>query len=160
MGVSPDFSPWTGQPTFQGHGMKLTERTKDILNVVAISHMKATKLGVDRADWKGVYVDVSQNLSRKSWTEPGGSLKCLCTSTSLYSFFADRQILPLETLFAQGYPTSLRLGGLTQSDLKDFAGEGMCLPCIASVLWAVYHCTDFSGKFVSDLFMAESQDAS
>lgn len=133
--------------------MSLTPRMKDALDILAIALMKSENLPIAELNMQGTFIDVSQSLSRRAWTQKNMN-KCFCTSTCLYHYGQDRAVLPIETLFAQGYPRTLKVPGqgtISHSDLKEFAGEGMALPCLAALIWSIYTCVDFTGKSVAEL---------
>lgn len=118
----------------------MTRRVKDLLDCVVIERMVREGSSVTDAvqGLANTFIDVSQSHLRKAYTSEDGVHKCLTTSSSLYSVGHDRTVLPLEMLWFQGYPRSLRIpGSVKGSHLKQFAGEGMCLPCLAHVLWSV-----------------------
>ena len=94
-------------------------------------------------DMSGVILDVSQSHTRIAATNKGVH-RCLTTSTQNYSFKHDRFITPFESLLFQGYPSNITIPSqITSADLKEFAGEGMCLPCLATVIWSVYKHMDW-----------------
>ena len=86
-----------------------------------------------------LFVDVSQNPCRKAFTNPSNKVsKCLTTSSSLYSCGKDRVVLPLELLFFQGHNADLQIpADMKQDALKELAGEGICLPCLATLVVAL-----------------------
>ena len=46
-------------------------------------------------------------------------------------------VTSLESLRLQGYPSTLKVPfNITSSDMKDFAGEVMFLPSLATVIWS------------------------
>ena len=144
LGVSPSFSPWTSRPGFAARGLRLTPRTKDIIDCVAIQVMKTKNLPLTEMEsgMKGMFLDVSQSLHRKAYTQAGVN-RCLTTSSVLYSYEHDRLVTPPELLYFQGYPRTLKIPpSLSSAELRDLAGEGMTLPCLAMVLWAIWTTVD------------------
>lgn len=144
VGVSPGYAPWTSRPEFVGRGIRLTPRTKDLIDCVAIQVMKSKNLPFNQMaeGLKGVFLDVSQSLQRKAYTQ-GGMNRCLTTSTVLYSYEHDRMVVPAEMLYFQGYPRTLKIpSSVTQADVANLAGEGMSLPCLATVLWSIWTTVD------------------
>lgn len=144
--VSPSYSPWTGQPQFQARGMRVTARVKDLLDCITIAVLRATDspAAMMKQQLEHVFADVSQGLCRAAYTQNGLN-KCLTTSSSLYSFGADRMVTALECLKFQGYPVSssgrfsLHVpSSLGHTSLKEFSGEGMALPCLACVIFSLY----------------------
>lgn len=143
--VSPGFSPWTNRPEFQAKGLKVTPRVKDIMNILVAKVMKSNDMCCRDAKKvvDDVILDVSQSHTRSASTYRGLH-KCICTSTVMYTFRHDRAIHPLETLFAHGYPRTLRTTGLSTSAMKEFSGEAMNLPCLATCLWALVSHVNFA----------------
>ena len=91
-----------------------------------------------KALMQDMYVDVSQNPARRAWTNHAGVSKCLTTTTCMYSFGRDRVCLPVELLFLQGHTREVILPGkMSQNAIKNLAGEGMCLPCLGSLLYCL-----------------------
>ncbi len=89
------------------------------------------------AEW---FTNFSQGVERKSW---GPSVGCLTTSTHIYDTHRDRVLIGLEHLGLQGYPVTeiseafLDEGfssAVEDKDIARFAANGMCLPCVGSVL--------------------------
>ncbi|CAE7215300.1 unnamed protein product [Symbiodinium sp. CCMP2592] len=88
---------------------------------------------------KGKFMDVSQSVRRGKHSTPTGFLHTLTTSTRLYSFSLDRVLTGREMLSLHCQPRDLVIPeGVADSDLRDLAGEGMALPCLASVVWCLY----------------------
>ena len=144
MNVSPTFAPWTGRESFKAKGIRLTPRTTDIIDCCAIQFMKSNNVAAKDLPtaMKGVFLDISQSLQRKAYTANGLN-RCLTTSSCIYSFEHDRLVTPLETLFFQGFPKSLKIPmGISAGDIKDMAGEGMTLPCLATVMWGLWNTID------------------
>lgn len=138
-GVSPGFKPWTARPEFEARGIKLTERIRDLMDCTVIERAVANGLTMSDCvkSMSDCFLDYSQSHSRRCYTV-GGINKCLTTSSTLYSYGADRAVLPVETLRFHGYPTTLNLPhGITAAEIKEFSGEAMCLPCLACVLWSI-----------------------
>jgi hypothetical protein len=91
-----------------------------------------------------VYVDTSQSHGRRCFTSDSGNTNCLTTSTQLYSFGRDSLVLAKELMFLQGHKRDIVIpSGMSDAKLADLAGEGICLPCLASVLWALYLVKEF-----------------
>lgn len=139
--VSPTFAPWSSRPGLRYKGVRLTERVKDLMDCTLIDLMvnqNATMSEVLKKDnLEGLFLDYSQSHHRRCFTA-GGMNKCLTTSSTIYSFGRDRMVLPMETLHFHGYPKTVRLPvHCTQNDLKQFAGEAMTLPCLATVLYSI-----------------------
>ncbi len=161
--VSPDFSPFTGHASFVGYGLPQTRRVRDLIDCFVISKMKELDKPFSSAQevMSEMFIDVSQSHTRHAHTGSDGCQKCLTTATQYYSIGAGRIVLPLETLRWQGYPTTMRIPcHLTPNDLRDFSGEGMFLPSLATVLWCLYRIVDFSGGHVRELAMESTEEDS
>ena len=141
--VRPDIRPWTSLPGLEWRGLNPTERVKAILDAVACEKLPARKLRASLAEkrelLKHVYVDVSQNPVRRCFTNADGMSPCLTTGTKLYSFYRQGVLLPIELLLLQGHRRGLRVPeDVPQGSLKELAGEGFFLPCMATVLWSLH----------------------
>lgn len=149
VGPLASLRPWTGTSQRKFTGISTTDRVLNILDCVAIEKLGGAKLAAEAlkspsaqqilmAAVEDVFVDVSQNPCRRAFTSSEGLSKCLHTATSLYSFQRDGVILPFELMQFQGHgldieiPTSMR-----QKELKDLAGQGICLPCLGLVVTAL-----------------------
>lgn len=144
LGVSPKYSPWTRRAAFCGTGIPLTDRVKDLLDLVTGEQLYCEGRPFNASDEDvemamcGSYIDVSQSHQRRkssySWT---GTLPTVTTSTVLYSFKRDSIILPLELLMVHGFPRDMILpAGLSPSNFKSLVGNGMCAPSLACALMA------------------------
>lgn len=108
-----------------------------------------------------MFMDVSQSHTRHAHTGSDGCQKCLTTATQNYSFSQDRLVLPLELLHWQGYPSTLKVPfNVSQNDLRDFAGEGMFLPSLATVIWSIFRIVDFSGRHAREIAMESMEEDS
>lgn len=108
-----------------------------------------------------MFMDVSQSHTRHAHTGSDGCQKCLATATQNYSFSQDRLVLPLELLHWQGYPSTLKVPfNVSQNDLRDFAGEGMFLPSLATVIWSIFRIVDFSGRLAREMAMESMEEDS
>ena len=135
-------------------GLSITPRVLEILDLAVLDTVVAKKQGDStdavrelnqvttpeelKALVTDVYVDVSQNPSRKSWTNRSKVSKCLTTSTLLFSLAHDRMILPVELLFLQGHTREVQIPpSMSQNAIRDLAGEGMNLACLGSLLYCL-----------------------
>ena len=107
-------------------------RTMDLVNLsfqstsLRRADLTASQIEAD------LIVDVSQSAGRRPWTSAGGVLRCLSTSSTLFSFRKRRTLTGLEHLALLGF-VGVNGNGLTQSQLRNLAGEAMSLPQIAFV---------------------------
>lgn len=137
--VPDDFRPWTSRASFRGSGLQKTPRVLSILDAVAIEKSAGKRLSEAalRKCLQNNFVDVSQSLERKTYTNSKGLTRTQTTSTLLYSFDSDSVVLGREMLLLQGQPKSLQIEGQKDSVLRSLAGEGMAVPCVGLVVWAL-----------------------
>lgn len=142
LNVSPMFQPWTQRASFKGHGLNKTLRVLDLLDITASTVLVTKDLPQAKMEtaMSNMIIDVSQSHNRKCYTQ-GDIHKCLTRSSVLYAFGQDRQVLPIETLWFQGYPRTTQFPATINSgDIKEFVGEAMSLPCVACVIYALVAC--------------------
>ena len=146
LGAPERLKPWSGE-SLEFKGLAVTPRILEVLDLAAIAHMgggvKAAEVcrlgaGAVREACAGLFTDTSQNPCRKCWTHAGIN-KCLTTSTELYCHARDRVCLPIEKLFFQGHDLNrLKLpAGVRQTVLHELAGEGICLPSLGLIIYAL-----------------------
>ena len=146
-GVPEDMKPWTGRKQFQARGIRLTERICDILDCAAIRTCAEKGLSLEEmscprkvesamAGWR---VDVSQSLDRLKLSGPGKPLQTFTTSTQVYLYAQDRILLPEEMLLLHGQSTRPRsAAGVSQELHRQHAANGMALPCLGMLVWALF----------------------
>ena len=149
VGTLASLRPWTGTAQRQYTGISQTDRVLNILDCVAIEKLGGAKMAATAlnspvaqqilmAAVEDVFVDVSQNPVRRAYTGSQGLSKCLHTATSLYSFQRDGVILPYELMQFQGHGLDIEIpSSMRQKELKDLAGQGICLPCLGLVVTAL-----------------------
>ena len=135
--------PWTENRHNTFLGLRPTKRVLELINLAYMLRLGTTQ-GVasleqqEKEVLENMFVDISQNPCRKPWSGASGSSgtsPCLTTSAVLYSFDRDSLVLPLELLFFQGHAKDIRLPQtMKQAAIRDLAGEGICLPCLATIL--------------------------
>ena len=143
--ITPTFSPWTSRTEFRGQGLPQCERVLDLLDLVVAQKISDLQLS-GRMSFKAlqekladVYVDVSQGHVRRPFTPQKGPSHCLTTSSAVYSFARDAMVLPLEMLMWHGHKSSVTLPpNMSQKSLAKLAGEGMALPSLGTVIWALF----------------------
>lgn len=158
--MTKGFTPWTSNPAFKGVGLPSSKRAFDLVDCAWVQACKRQKIEVGKATGnvtqlgkkagvhKDLFVDVSQNHVRRPMSDASGFLRTLTTSTTLYSYEADRTVLPIEHLFLQGYehqvsiPKSIAAG--SGSEIRNLAGEAICLPCLASIVWCLHLTKDLT----------------
>ncbi|CAE7266385.1 unnamed protein product [Symbiodinium sp. CCMP2592] len=146
MGCAMDYKPWTRkQRHFQG--LHMLPRPLEVVELAAIAHVgppPQKQHGRMRQLLRDVFVDVSQNPVRQPWTNKSMISPCLTTSTVLYCFERDRVVLPLELMCWQGHKADIIVPAtMSQSSLRDLAGQGICLPCLAMLIGAAAGCGAF-----------------
>ena len=151
--MQPAETPWTGRADVLLRGVGRTPRTIDILDLAWVDRVRKAPHHVAAAAKSSkfdmlkhnFFCDHSQQNARKPW----GNLRVLTTSSALYSFELDRNLLPEEHLVLQGHALP-NTSGWDHSEVKalaDLAGEGMCLPVLASALYALVLAVPFPGLF-------------
>lgn len=138
-----DLRPWSrGRHAPKCTGLSTTPRIAELLDLAVISQLGVPAArSMQRAaskihpDLKEVFCDVSQNPARKPWTNSDGITKCLTTSTTLFSFFRDGLVTPLELMIFQGHRAGIHVpNSMSPNALKELAGQGICLPCLGCIL--------------------------
>ena len=84
---------------------------------------------------QNLLVNLSQSHGRKPW---GIHTSALTQNTILYSFDEDYCLSGLQNLRLQGLPSSMKIAGIPDEGLRSLAGEGFCLPCFDSALFAMF----------------------
>ena len=141
--VPPEFEPWT--PGCHARTKNMGKRARDLLDCSAMQIWKRSRIGLHSPSephnvaLKDVLVDFSQSHSRRPYSNTEGTAHCLTTSSQLYSFRLDRCLLAVEHLLLQGYPVNTVVPeGFNDRELRALAGEGIALPCLATLVWAVF----------------------
>eukprot|EP00971_Amphidinium_carterae_P352208 6492482-Amphidinium_carterae.2 len=115
---------WWQQHSHECRGLVATARQQALINA-AVAERNSLALASD------VYVDVSQSLSRRPWSE---TLRAMTTSTDLFSIKRKRAIVAVETLQLLGFPKPSQC---SPSVLRDLLGECMAPPTVALATLAV-----------------------
>ena len=141
LGLPGDFNPFTPSKLFKGRGLNgTTKRTLDLIDCCVMDHCKRAKTTVAQCvpTMSEVLLDFSQCHDRKPFSNDGVA-RTLTTSTHLYYFGQDRVCIGLEHLLLQGYDKNVCLPEtMSESDLRRMAGEGIALPCLALLVWALF----------------------
>ena len=146
LGFSASSKPWTGRNCFRGLGLPKTARVLDLLDLCVMAKLNKESPSEEEltAGMSGVLLDVSQSFGRNATTNKEGVSHALTTGSCLSSFDRDSVLTGREMLQMHGQPKSLRLpSDLAESHVVHLAGEGMALPCLASVIWVLYLCKQF-----------------
>ena len=139
-GWSLSAQPWTTLKGIQLRGVKRLPRVLDLIDTAWMPRTGCAALTAEQVLElrKGFWVDYSQNHDRQPW----GGVRCLTTSTSLYSFERDREVLGIEHIFQMGWAPSEIPSEMTDSELKDLAGEAQALPCLCCAIYALILAAD------------------
>ena len=158
--IAVDLRPWTQKPAVRYSGLgRVGERVRCLLDLATADRLgpraddvvrKAKATGnwheVDKA-MKGVFIDLSQNPARRPWTNQKNVSKCLTTSSRIYSFEEQRVVLPLEHLLFQGHRRSIVIPeSMPPRSVARLAGEGICLPSLATIVWSLACSGNLAGK--------------
>ena len=143
--------PWTACGLFRGCGISLTSRVRDLLDNMTLLACAEKSLPLSsltgaqiRESVQGHWLDVSQCVTRHKRARLQECVPTFTTSTELYSFSHDRVVLGREMLQMHGHARDLKIpADVPESAVKDLAGQGIALPCLGSVLWALYLCKGF-----------------
>ena len=142
LNVSPSFAPFDAlQIEIKGIQV-LSKRVKAILNMVVGEKMKDVKIKASKnvmPKLKHVIVDISQNPSRRNFTNEQGFAHTMCTSARLVHLGRKRVVTPREMMWLQGHnvKTTVIPEDIDHEDLRKLAGEGMALPCLGLALWCL-----------------------
>eukprot|EP00971_Amphidinium_carterae_P315173 6264523-Amphidinium_carterae.1 len=116
-----------------------TTRQQDLIRTVFL--ILEQEHGREQA--KTYFVDVSQDIRRKKWSQ---SCTTITTSTSLFSYAVGRKVAPQELLQLLGF-CNIKLENLSGNEIKSLAGEAMAMPSIALAVHSVVACLPlFEGK--------------
>ena len=101
--VSTRLTAWSQQAICQ---MPSSQRTRECMDLAFMATFGGQNKSCDltpedRELLANLFVDCSQNPTRRAWSRAGVS-RCLTTSTSLYSFERDLLVLALESCGSRG----------------------------------------------------------
>ena len=142
--VTPDYHPYTSNMDFSRSGLpckcggRPTKRILDLIDCAAMSVAKKAKkrLGDCKQELDRTILDVSQSHGRRPFNT--GDVRTLTTSSKLFSFGQRRTLVEKEHFLLMGFDDQLVLPkAISASNLRALAGEGMALPCLATVVIAV-----------------------
>ena len=116
------------------------KRSLDLLDCSVISAAKKARKTVTgvQCELADKLIDISQSHERRPL--PGGTNRCLTTSSRLFWFQQRRLLTGIEHMLLQGYTLPMITAvpkTVSNNDLKDIAGEGIALPCLGSIVWAL-----------------------
>ena len=156
LGVSAALAPWTGRSSFKGVGLSRSKRALDLVDCCWLEACKRSKLEVrscgrnfhgqamEKCVHRGLVADVSQSQVRKPLSDKFGQLRTLTSGSMLYHYEYDRMLTPVEHLHLQGYVSPGIPPSLTDTDLRAMAGEAICLPCLAGIVWCLHLIKDLT----------------
>ena len=131
---------WTGRAGFKGSGLPSTQRVSTIVNLVAAEKKKEARASMTSlpAVLKETLLDFSQNPCRRAFSGKNDTAHCLCTSSQVYSYHVDRCVFGVEYMRLQGWGFEINIPPECESKLRELAGEGIALPCLGTIVWALY----------------------
>ena len=133
LGLSANYRPWT-QPAVGEPPKLLGVRSATAREVLDLAWASRPKEGRTFP----FFVDISQCATRATW---GPTLGCQTRSTRIYDFEQDRVLNVMDMLLLQGLPsTSMAMCNSRETEAHLFAGEGMFIPCLASIVLGIYLC--------------------
>ena len=137
--ISLTAAVWTSRDEFVAEGLRLSARHQDLIDTLAVKLLLA-KRGQHALDvLKDTYLDISQGHDRMKHSRADGVACTFTTSTLLYPYSEDRVVLPFEMMLMHGFPRSaIAPRSIGQRALKDMVGNGMSLPCLATMIWAFW----------------------
>ena len=141
LNVSPSFAPFDALGINIAGLRVLSKRAKAILNMVVAEKMKDLRIKSSKnviPKIKNVIVDISQNPSRRNFTNENGFAHTIC-SARLVHLGRKRVVTPREMMWLQGHnvKTTVVPEDIDHEDLRWLAGEGMALPCLGLALWCL-----------------------
>ena len=145
LGVNDDYHPYSASLDLKKAGLlgKSNKRTLDLLDCGFLQVCKRHKKSPQHAGsvLRNYLMDVSQGHCRRAISGSDGIARCLFTSSRIFCFEQRRLLTPKEHFMLQGFERDVQLPegseGLSSTDARRMAGEGMGLPCIATLLWAL-----------------------
>ena len=146
LGVTEDYAPYTKSLDLSKTAIPISslgrpsKRVLDLIDCTAMEVSKRLKRTIpdSRPQLKGMLLDVSQSHHRKVFSSTDGTARTLTTASRLFSFNDNRMLAPVEHMFLQGFSQDLVVPDqISDHALRCMAGEGMALPCLATVLLAI-----------------------
>ena len=136
------YHPYTQTLDLQKAGLGTVgcKRTLDLLDCVTLAAAKKARTTVKRVEQllSETLVDVSQSHDRRPLPKLEGPNRCLTTSSSLFWFQQRRLLCPVEHMLLQGYTLPLQVPQtVSNHQLTSIAGEGIALPNLATIVWAL-----------------------
>ena len=118
---TPGSDPWTA--TARLVGVPRSARVLDLIDICYFFH---------DGDTAGLFLDYTQALERRPWTR--NKTRAWGTKTSVYSFDNDAVMDSTATTAIHGLPSTFKHSTVSQSELRNLAGESVFLPNMATVI--------------------------
>ena len=136
LGVLAAFAGWSKRRGVALHGVPRLERVIDVVDCAFASRIAVAPPTTSTQELiKGLWCNAAQGVGRSPWGDPG-TLTC---KSLWYNFSEDQALDGVDYLRLQGLPKTCDITGLSNSELKDLAGEGYSCPVITSFLVACYY---------------------
>ena len=155
LNLPPASKPWTSMPGLAASSIPASERERELLDLAAAAYLGGGEAvrevqakmrhmsDVDQASkmkWlcRALITDVSQNPARRPQTNQQGRSRCLTTSSRLYSHGQARMVTAFEFFRFQGHDLRVQIpDSISQKQAADLAGEGIALPCLATIVFCL-----------------------
>eukprot|EP00439_Symbiodinium_sp_Y106_P053768 s69_g7.t1 len=146
-----DYAPYTKNLDLSRSGLSNNvtgqppKRVLDLIDctAMAVSSKARKTLPECRSELAATSLDVSQSHQRRPYSQ--GCCRTLTTSSRIFAFSQNRLLCAREHMMLQGFDENLVVPKqISESALRRFAGEGMGLPCLGTVLLAVLLTRDLS----------------
>lgn len=145
LNVTREYNPFSKLVNLEDcFGEAPTPRVADLVECAVIQACQAKSVPIRqwRKALKGQVLDVSQSHDRRPLSGP--ILRTLTTSSKLFYFDQLRFLQGREHLLLHGYEEEIHTPkNVSDQDLRRFAGEGIALPCLGVVVFALYLTKNF-----------------
>ena len=145
LGVTRDYAPYTKRwaSSFKGLPKSVlggpTKRVLDLIDCSVLEVCKRARKTMPQCadELNETVIDVSQSHGRRPFSTSGVA-RTLTTSSRLFVLSQRRLLLPREHLMLQGFLESVEIpASVSDTAIRHMAGEGMALPCLATILMAL-----------------------
>ena len=131
-GFHPDAQPWGSQVDLEAAGI-VKAREQDLIECAYIRRINSMPKAPLEERMRNYFVDISQSHQWKKWSE---GVRCICTSSKIYSFEENRMLCVHELARLMGHPACRPPASLTEGDLSRLVGNAISVPQIAIGLQA------------------------
>jgi hypothetical protein len=137
VGISEQFAGWTSQsPPPKLIGVQPLPRHLDKINVAYGARLMTFPNSATMAEViDNFWTDLSPSLIRKPYGPPG----VIATNSQYYSFEKDAVLDARDAMSLLGLPRLLDTSGLSESQLKDLAGEGFSCQIATAISSLFYY---------------------